>query len=292
MTELLTIGLRAPEGPVALPDGRIAFVEQARGQVTAWDGTSAEPIASGPGAWNGLTLGGDGALYAAQNGGASGGWADRGVHTAGVERVTLDGDVTAVTTAFSGTAPIAPNDLAFGPDGRLYFTDPAHAYNPAAPGQPGRLFVAEPGGRCDVLLELDACYCNGIGFLADGTLIWVESYGRFVCVLDEGRRRVLCQLPDDHVPDGFAVAADGRIFIATVFSHGITVISPTGEVLDHLVCADGTRGDDGLVTNCCFDGNDLIVTDFGPDVVGQPDAGRLWRVPTDAAGLTLHTGAL
>ncbi|HWL44443.1 MAG TPA: SMP-30/gluconolactonase/LRE family protein [Ilumatobacter sp.] len=288
MTEIITTGVRAPEGPVLLPDGRIAFVEQARGQVSVWDGGSVDVVATGPGAWNGLTLGADGALYGAQNGGAAGGWADRGVHTAGIERIGLDGSVARVTTSLGGTAPVAPNDLAFGPDGQLYFTDPAHAYNPDAPGTPGRLFVAGPGGQANVLIELDACYCNGIGFLADGALVWVESYGRYVCTLDDdGGRRVICQLPDEHVPDGFAVASDGRIFIATVFSHGVTVISPDGELLDHLPC-----GDDGLVTNCCFVGSDLIVTDFGPDLVNDPDAGRLWRVPTDATGLALHAGAL
>jgi gluconolactonase len=289
MTEMIATGLRLPEGPVLLSDGRVAVVEQMRGQVSVWDGSRIEALASGDGAWNSITLGSDGHLYAAQNGGGvNDGWRAARLATPGIERITLDGEVHTVRTTFGGVPAIAPNDLAFGPDGRLYFTDPAHGYAPGSPGTAGRLFAVGPDDDGELLLQLDVCYCNGIGFLADGTLVWVESYGRFVCRLDEdGRRRVICQLPDGHVPDGFAVATDDRLFVATVSSGGVTVVSPDGRVLDHLRC-----GDRSLTTNCCFVGSDLVVTDFGPDHERDPDGGCLWNVPTDATGVALHRGSL
>jgi gluconolactonase len=200
----------------------------------------------------------------------------------------LDGDVRVVRTTFGGVVAVAPNDLAFGPDGRLWFTDPAHGYAPGTSGVPGRLFAVGAGDAGELVLQLDVCYCNGIGFLPDGSLAWTESYGRVICRLDEhGRRQELCRLPDGHVPDGFAVAADGRLFVATVSSGGVTVVSPEGAVIDHLPCGDGS-----LVTNCCFVGSDLAVTDFGPDHRSDPDGGALWLVGTDAVGLPLHAGAL
>jgi sugar lactone lactonase YvrE len=80
------------------------------------------------------------------------------------------------------------------------------------------------------------------------------------------------------VPDGIDVAADGRIFVATVTGGGVDVLAPDGELVDHI-----PLGDDTITTNCCLDGNVLWVTDFGQ---GWRDIGsgkgRLWRVETDA----------
>jgi gluconolactonase len=115
----------------------------------------------------------------------------------------------------------------------------------------------------------------------------VESYTRLVCRLTDGGREVICQLPEGHVPDGLAVAADGRLFITTVTSGGITVVSPEGEILD-LIVLDPTA----LPTNCCFDGGVLWVTDFGRDYEAVPASGRLWRVETDALGAPLYSGTV
>ena len=98
---------------------------------------------------------------------------------------------------------------------------------------------------------------------------------------------MLCQLPDGHRPDGFAVASDGRLFVATVISHGITVVSPDGEVLDHLMLDERA-----LPSNCCFDGAALWVTDFGVGWQDGAPTGRLWRVETDAVGQPLSRGSL
>ena len=285
--EVATIGLNVPEGPVVLPDGTIAFVEQVLGRVSRFDGSAVTSIAQVGGAANAVTLGGDGALYAAQNGGVVGSWRSADPRPPGIQRVHLDGRVESVTNAVAGVPTLAPNDLAFGPDGRLYFTDPAHGYDPVARGEGGRIFALGKRGEGELLVHLDPVYCNGIGFGIDETLFWVESYERHVCKLHDGARRVVTQLPEGHIPDGLAVADDGRLFITTVTSHGITVVSPDGEVLDVIVLDD-----EALPTNCCFDGSALWVTDFGIRNEQQPDQGRLWRVETDAVGAPLHSGAL
>ena len=61
---LVTEGLRFPEGPVALPDGRVLLVEIARGTITevGLDGTQ-RIVATPGGGPNGAALGPDGALY-------------------------------------------------------------------------------------------------------------------------------------------------------------------------------------------------------------------------------------
>jgi gluconolactonase len=286
VTAVVATGVAIPEGPVVLRDGRIAFVEQVRGRLSALRPAGAvETIAEGPGSPNGATLGSDDCIYVTQNGGVVDHWRAPQRTDPGIQRITLGGAIQTIATHAGDVKLEAPNDLCFGPDGRLYFTDPAHGYNPDA-REPGRLCVLGPAG-CEVLLDLYPAYPNGIGFSADGRLLWVESYERTVCMLENGERVEICRLPDGHIPDGFAVATDGRIFIATATSHGVTVLSPDGEVLDHLMLAH-----DSFASNCCFDGSALYVTDFGPGGVDDPSQGKVWRVDTDAQGFPLHAGAV
>ncbi len=276
--EVMARGLEVPEGPVALPDGRIAFVQQVLGMVSAFDGTRVSTISVGPGAPNAVTYGPDGFLYAAQNGGVVDDWRAAVPAVPSIERISLEGEITTVTAEIAGVPLQAPNDLVFGPDGRLYFTDPSEPYDPNTPRATNRLFaLGDDGG--EVLIELPPSYTNGLAFTPDERLVWVESYSRAVCVLDEGRRVLLCTLPENHVPDGLAIAADGRLFIATSASHGITIVGPTGEILDHLYLDD-----QALPTNCCFVGSDLWVTDFGVGFRAGNGRGRLWQVETDGVG--------
>lgn len=284
--EVAADGLFVPEGPVVLPDGRIAFVEQIKGRVSVYSDGKVETLAETKGAPNAVTIGSDGNLYAAQNGGVVGDWRSSDPTAPGIQKIGLDGTVTTVATSVGGLKTLAPNDLAFGPDGRLYFTDPAHGYDPVNRGEDGRIFALDADGG-ELLTKVGPSYPNGIGFKTDGQLVWVESYERDLCTLVEGRKKVIGRLPEDHIPDGFAAAQDGRLYITTVTSRGVTVISPDGEVLELL-----KLDDDALATNCCFDGSTLWVTDFGPDYEKQPDGGRLWRIATDAVGAPLYPGSL
>jgi gluconolactonase len=285
--EVVATGLHVPEGPVVLPDGRIAFVEQLLGRVSIYDGAAVSVLAEVGGAANAVTLGGD-ALYAAQNGGVVGAWRSTDPRQPGIQRVRLDGRVESVTTEVAGAPLLAPNDLVFGPDGRLWFTDPGHAFDPVVRGAAGRIIAIGPDDRSgEIVAEVGPSYCNGLAFGADRRLVWVESYERAVCRLGPDGRRPLCQLPEEHVPDGLAVAEDGGLFIATLSSKGITVLSPDGQLLD-LITLDGTA----RPANCCFDGSALWVTDFGRDHERIAGSGRLWRVETDAVGLALFTGTV
>ena len=178
MKEIVASGLEVPEGPVVLPDGRIAFVEQRRGQVSVFDGDSVSCLATVGGAANAVTLGAD-ALYAAQNGGVVNAWRSADPRTPGIQRVYLDGRVEYVTTEVDGQPLLAPNDLCFGPDGRLWFTDPGHPYDPDRRGANGRL-VAIGQGRDEIVADVGPVYCNGLAFGVDGRLVWVESYARHV----------------------------------------------------------------------------------------------------------------
>ncbi|HVE76360.1 MAG TPA: SMP-30/gluconolactonase/LRE family protein [Actinomycetota bacterium] len=285
--EVVVTGLGFPEGPVVLPDGRVAFCEEYGQGLRVFDGTGLQDLAKTGGAPNGATLGSDGNLYVAQNGGVQAAWRADEMITPCIQRVSLAGDVEDLLFEVAGRTIMAPNDICFGPDGRLYFTDPAHGFDPDNK-KDGYILAAGEGGEGEVFVSPGPVYDNGLGFLPDGTLIWVESYTRNVMKLGERGPELIYTLPENHIPDGFAVAEDGRIFIASVFSHGIDVISPEGEYLG-LIELD----DEAVCTNCAFDGSTLWATDcVGIDHTKVFFDGRLWKIETDAVGMKMHAGQI
>lgn len=274
----LHAGFGFAEGPVLLPDGEIAFCDGTNGVVLGLRDGHVRVIGEVGGAPNGLALGADGALYVTQMGDSP----PEGPHVAPcIQRLKLDGSVTVLATEGEGIAFVAPNDLAFGPDGRLYFTDSGDGDH-VNPNKPGRLFAIS-NSAVEHILKLEPCFANGIGFDAFGRLLWTETATRSVCRLGDDRVVVLITLPEGHIPDGFAIAADGRIFVATVTSGGVTVLSPDGKLIDHL--AVGAEP-----TNCAFNGSTLVVTAYTP--ANEPDSGHLLSLETDATGLALHAGQL
>ena len=272
--EIVASGLEFPEGPVWL-DGTIWFTEILGGHVSRWtpDG-GIERVAATGGGPNGATAAADGSLYVTQNGGMGKG----GRTTPGIQRVSTDGTVELVVTEVAGLRLDGPNDLAFGPDGRLWFTDPRGDSDPAKNSLPGRIFALDlASGDGELIVELGPVFPNGIAFLADGTLVWTESFTRRVMRLAGGTPEVLIELPPLHFPDGCCVGADGKLYVASTYAHCVSVVEG-GEIVDRYPCADG------MVTNCCFGGEtgtDLYVTDSRN--------GTLWRYELGVGGLPLHT---
>ena len=283
---LLASGLGFPEGPVVMPDGSIVFCDSNVGELLRYaDGEVGTFARTGGSPW-GAILGRDGAIYVAQAGNVPD--ADDQSAVPSIQRVGADGSVETLATSIAGYALGAPNDLAFGPDGRLWFTDSGteqdDRYDPRAPG---RLFVLERSGEGELVLERPDAFPNGIAFDAAGSMYWTESASHRVCRLVDGEAATFCQLPDGAVPDGMAIAADGRFFVCTTSPGGLTVLSPEGEIIEEITI--GVCG-----TNCIFDGSALYVT--ATEVAYLEALGRtgtFWRVETDATGpLPLIPGRL
>ena len=256
---VLATGLQFPEGPVWLGTRRVAFTE-IRGQcVSLWhDGTLARVARTGGGA-NGATLGPDGALYVANNGGLAlgheGRWTAPDAIPGRIQRVTLAGEVSDVAVRLPGAPPNRPNDLCFGPDGLLYYTDP-HNWEDLANLGVGRVGRTTLDGRVELVAEIPA-FPNGIAFGPDDRLYVAQSVTQKILVMDAkpgATPAVYATLPRGY-PDGFCFDAAGRLYAAGSLGDVVLVFEPDGEVRDIVEMGAGSEP-----TNCCLGDGALYVT--------------------------------
>lgn len=281
---LLASGLGFPEGPVVMPDRGIVFCDGNTGELRRWgEGAISRYAHTGGSPW-GAVRGVDDALYVTQGGNVPGSGDLSAV--CGIQRVSRDQTVELLAAEIDGYVLAAPNDLAFGPDGRLYFTDSGTELDERVDvASPGRLFVLDSSGDGEMLIERPDVYPNGIAFDAAGELYWTESMAHRVSRLENGRATTFAQLPDNYFPDGMAFADDGRLFVCTN-SEGVTVVSPDGEIVDEIGIGE-------QATNCIFSGSTLYVTATGSSELGADQrTGTLWRVETDATGFPLAESRL
>jgi gluconolactonase len=278
-------GLAHPEGPGLLPDGGFVFVETFREQVSRWrPGEEVRPFSVCGGGPNACAVGDDG-VYITQMG--DGGWKPKRPTAPSIQRIDWDGNVTTIATSVGGHPLRAPNDLCFGPRGTLYFTDPG-AYNPGDP-QRGTIFSLLPDGSCDFVLDVGPVFPNGIIALPDDSVVWVETYTRWARRrMPDGSIDDIAVVPEGHMPDGFKASADGDLYITTIASGGVDVVSLDGSRHDFIETG-------GEPLNCVFSGESLYIADGGLIPHTDPasvtaNCGRLLRVDIGVAGMPLFTG--
>ena len=273
-------GLEFPEGPVWLGPKRVAVTE-IRGQcISLWEnGTLKRKVAVTGGGANGATQGADGALYVSNNGGVSlgheGKWMASPTIPGRIQRVTLDGKVTDVATKLPGNPPNRPNDLCFGPDGLLYYTDP-HNWEDLPEVKPGRVARTTLDGKAELLATVPM-FPNGIAFGIDDRLYVAQSMTQKILVMDpvpEPTIREFATLPSGY-PDGFCFDRTGRLYCAGSLGDVVVVFEPDGKVAEVVEMGKGTEP-----TNCCLGDGVLYVTLSG--------TGQLATLPISAEPLPLY----
>ena len=119
-----TGGLGHPEGPYELDDGRVIYANTYASAIGVWDpktgraGAYAD-VGGGP---NACMLGSDGCVYSTQTPNV-GSWTAPVHRPPSIQKISPAGKAEILVTEADGVKFDGPNDLAFGPDGRLYFTD-------------------------------------------------------------------------------------------------------------------------------------------------------------------------
>lgn len=289
--ELLADGLGWAEGPAILPDGRVCFVETYRSQVSVWErdkGVSQYAFtAGGP---NSCVLGGAGELYVCQNGGTTGPWRAEKMVQPSIQVIASQGAKAEIlVTQIENINFNGPNDLVFGKNGNLYFTDPGTFSTTNL--DPSYIFELRPNGSGRLLAELKpSSFPNGIAVEADGSVVWAESYTGMVRRLNISSLVIedICSLPGDNpIADGLAVARDGRLFVTTVNGGGIDVINSDGSYDQFIAIGK-------IPTNCVFSGSDLYITDAGviADSVEPSVVGQLLRLKNVTVGLPTFCGSI
>ena len=268
-------GLGFPEGPVAMADGSLLFVDIKNETLSRLgvDGR-VDVVAEIPGGPNGAAIGPDGAAYVCNNGGAYSfvpfgpgkvtvPMPDPDNFKGGsVQRVDLvTGKVTLLYNSYKGKRLLAPDDIVFDKSGGFWFTETGIQDDETL--QKGALYYATIDGQT---LERVATIpmANGVGLSPDGATIYVSDtiFGRLwaLDIIGPGKvkegpmpgmpGRVIQTLPGYQWLDSLKVEESGRICVGTIFTGGITVFSLDGST-EHVDVPDL------FTTNLCFGGSDM-----------------------------------
>ena len=175
------------------------------------------------------------------------------------------------------------NDLIFDAQGNLYFTDQGQSglHDPS-----GRLYRLRPGGQLDLLLA-NVPSPNGVALSPDGRVLYL-AVTRGNCVwrvplLPDGSVAKVSQFFTSYGPsgpDGLAVDADGRLFVANPGLGYVWVLNHRAEPVQVLRGAEGSS-----TTNLAFGGpagRTLYVTDS--------TQGRVMKAEMSVPGLPLARG--
>ena len=263
-------GLDHPEGVTFGTDG-VVYAGGEAGQVYAigLDGRVEQRATTG-GFMYGVTLDGEGNVFACDYGNAS------------LARIALDGSVETYSTGTDERPMRVPNFSAFDDAGNLFVTDSGDWGT-----DDGVVFRVAADGRTTVWSDAHPAFPNGCCLTADGSaLVLVESRARRVvriAIEDDGSAGPSETIADlsGSQPDGVALAADGTMFVGCYRPDRIYRIDPDGGVE---VWADDP---DGVVLN-----QSANVAFVGPDldrvVVSSLGGWSLTIAAAGTAGLPLR----
>ena len=272
-------GLAFPEGPVAMNDGSVLFVEIEGKRLSRWKDGKVSPVAEIEGGPNGTAIGPDGAAYICNNGGVydfmeiqkgvripSPGGPSKNYTSGSIERVDLEtGDVTTLYKSTPEMPLLTPDDIVFDKKrGGFWFTDTGLQYPDHV--QKGGLYFGTANG--DPLEKVTTITTpNGVGLSPDGDTLYVSDtiFGRLWALKITGPGTVektpmpdmpgavVQTLPGFHWVDSLKVLANGNVCVGTIALEGggITTFDTKTHETDELSVRDP------FTTNLCFGGPEM-----------------------------------
>ncbi|MBC7290780.1 MAG: SMP-30/gluconolactonase/LRE family protein [Actinotalea sp.] len=187
-------------------------------------------------------------------------------------------------------ADVRMNDGTCDLDGNLWAGSMAYDGRPGG----GDLWRVSPRGEAVRVLP-GTTVANGIAFPADGGPAWFNDSGEGTTsrlapreagwsqVLPGRLDRSTVLTPDDGVPDGLVLDAEGCVWTALHGSGRVVRVTPDGRVVEEVVVPPHQ------VTACTLGGEDLrdlwITTSRENLAEPEPEAGALFRVRVDVPGV-------
>ena len=194
---------------------------------------------------------------------------------------------------FEGKKLNSPNDLAVGPDGAIWFTDPPYGLegideSPLKQQAANRVYRLAPDGKLTAV-ESELHFPNGIAFSPDGRTLYVSNSDPKNAVIiafdvssggKVSRRRIFADMTAlagkglPGLPDGMAVDQQGNLWAAG--PGGVHVFTPQGREL-------GLISTGAAVSNCTFGGRDgrtlFITSTHGLATIRTEVRGARARLP-------------
>ncbi|MFT5329052.1 MAG: gluconolactonase [Parasphingorhabdus sp.] len=276
--EIVTEGLRFPEGPIAMPDGSVILVEIEAQQLTRVlpDGTK-QLVAKTGGGPNGAAMGPDGKIYVCNNGGFEYHDENGFLTPAGIAKDYVGGSIQRVDpetgeveTLYNdgdfGCILRGPNDIQFDTHGGFWFTDHGKTDYAKRCHDIVGIFYAKADGSHLEEVVFPSNNPNGVGISPDGKTLYAAE--TFTCRLMKFNITAPGKVAPDAGPggpgiplyrpsgykffDSLAMEECGNICVATIGESGISVISPEGELVEFVPTPDI------FTTNICFGGEDMM----------------------------------
>jgi gluconolactonase len=302
--EVLAEDLGFPEGPIAMPDGSLLFVEiRAQRLSRLAENGKVHVVADLGGSPNGAAIGPDGSCYVCNSGGfkwhnhPSFGWMVAGQpedYSGGrIERVDLaSGKVETLYDKLGDFGALqGPNDLVFDRHGGFWFTDSGKVRGNDR--DHGGIYYAKADGTMikRVIYPIIHPHPNGIGLSPDESMLYYAETvtGRVWAFALNGPGaidpapfpsphggRLLGTAPGYTLLDSLAVEAKGNVCVGALMDGGIIVFTPEGELIERVSMPDF------LVTNLCFGGADMLDA-----FVTMSGTGKIARMRWPRPGLRL-----
>lgn len=271
--EKVASGLKFPEGPAW--DGKdTLYVSNCYGDwITRIQGEKADSFVTAPTKpyafekTNGLTVYKDGSIFACEYGKGA------------ILRFFPGGRCEAVSEGYQGNKFNRPNDLAFAPDGSLYFTDPKSYDRNILDGV---IYRISPDFKTVQPVFSGLGFPNGIAFSADGKFAYVceSAFQRIIKfpVREDGSfggYSVFIDLPGGD-PDGIAFDTDGNLYAAHFGGGAVLIISPDGKIISRITMP-GKKP-----SNVEFAGNELRTL-----YITEDETNSVYKTEVDTPGLKL-----
>jgi gluconolactonase len=318
---VIASGLKYPEGPVCQADGSVLLVEIYKGTLTRVnpDGTT-QTVATLGGGPNGAAIGPDGAVYVCNDGGLS--WTQiPGTsttlpvlvpygqppdYTGGLIQRVSGSAFTTLYSQCNGSRLCSPDDLVFDVTGSFWFTDWGKQ-RPTDRDITAVYYAAADGSKITQAIPQRSAP-NGIALSPDDTRLYVaETYARWILYWElsspgvikpnpntlDGSYLLTASIPGQGTLDSMAVDVEGNVYAATMLPQGpnpkvpggITVISPSGKILDFIeLMVEGKP--EPLPSNICFGGPDRRTA-----FITLAGTGRLAACEMKLPGKKLHFGS-